>query len=191
MQVEATAIAAVKLVKPARFDDSRGFFSETYNRRGLARAAIDVAFVQDNLSLSRRAGTVRGLHFQTPPHAQAKLVSVVTGRVLDVAVDIRRGSPTFGRHVAVELSAASGEQLFVPEGFAHGFCTLEPDTRLAYKVSAFYDGDHDHGIRWDDPALAIPWPVAHDSALLSEKDAALPRLADIESAFGYQSGGNL
>ncbi len=186
MRIEATAIPAVKLLHPTRLADDRGFFSETYSRRTFADAGIDVDFGQDNLSLSRSPGTVRGLHFQTPPHAQAKLVGAVTGRVLDVAVDIRKGSPTFGKHVAVELSAADGAQLLVPEGFAHGFCTLEPDTRVTYKVSAFYAPAHEAGILWHDPALGIDWPVTPEAAFVSDKDRALPALADFETCFAYQ-----
>lgn len=185
MEVEATAIPAVKRVQPRLFADARGCFSETYRSDTYAKAGIDAVFVQDNLSLSPTPGTVRGLHFQLPPHAQAKLVSVVSGRVLDVAVDLRRGSPTYAQHVAVELSAESGEQLYVPEGFAHGFCSLEADTRVAYKVSAFYAPDHEAGLRWDDPALGISWPVAAADALLSDKDLVLPSLADFESPFAY------
>jgi len=185
MQIETTAIPAVKLLRPTRLADDRGFFSETYSRRTYADAGIDVDFGQDNLSLSHAPGTVRGLHFQTPPDAQAKLVGVVTGRVLDVAVDIRKGSPTYGKHVAVELSAADGAQLFVPEGFAHGFCTLEPDTRVTYKVSAFYAPEHEAGILWHDPALSIDWPVTSEAALVSDKDRTWPKLAEFESCFGY------
>ncbi|MDP6951657.1 MAG: dTDP-4-dehydrorhamnose 3,5-epimerase [Alphaproteobacteria bacterium] len=185
MEVEATAIPAVKLIRPRVFRDSRGCFSETYRSDSYAQAGIDTAFVQDNLSLSPTPGTVRGLHFQLPPHAQAKLVSVASGRVLDVALDLRRGSPTFAQHVAVELSAADGEQLFVPEGFAHGFCSLAPDTRVTYKVSAFYAPDHEAGLRWDDPTLGIVWPVAAADALLSDKDLALPALAAFETPFVY------
>ena len=177
----------MKLLHPTRLADDRGFFSETYSRRTYADAGIAVDFGQDNLSLSRLPGTVRGLHFQTPPHAQAKLVGVVTGRVLDVAVDIRKGSPTYGAHVAVELSAADGAQLFVPEGFAHGFCTLEPDTRVTYKVSAFYAPDHEAGLLWHDPALGIDWPVTPEAALVSDKDRTWPKLADIESRFAFRS----
>ena len=185
MDIEATAIPDVKLVRPKRFDDERGFFTETYSRRAYADAGIDAAFVQDNLSLSISVGTVRGLHFQTPPHAQAKLVGVVTGRVLDVAVDLRKGSPRFGHHVAVELSAADGAQLFVPEGFAHGFCTLAPETRVSYKVSAFYAPAHDAGLLWHDLALGIAWPVTPETAQVSEKDRSLPALADLDLCFDY------
>ena len=172
------AIPDVRLLKPRRFGDSRGWFAETWSRRSL-----DVAFCQDNMSRSAEVGTVRGLHFQKPPHAQAKLVMVLKGRILDVAVDIRRASPTFGRHVAVELSAEEGDQLFIPRGFAHGFCTLEPGTEVMYKVDDFYAPETDAGIFWADPDLAINWPVRVDQAHLSPKDLGLPRLKDIESPF--------
>ncbi len=172
------AIPDVRLLKPRRFGDSRGWFAETWSRRSL-----DVAFCQDNMSRSAEVGTVRGLHFQKPPHAQAKLVMVLKGRILDVAVDIRRASPTFGRHVAVELSAEEGNQLFIPRGFAHGFCTLEPGTEVMYKVDDFYAPETDAGIFWADPDLAINWPVRVDQAHLSPKDLGLPRLKDIESPF--------
>ena len=172
------AIPDVRLLKPRRFGDSRGWFAETWSRRSL-----DVAFCQDNMSRSAEVGTVRGLHFQKPPHAQAKLVMVLKGRILDVAVDIRKSSPTFGRHVAVELSATEGNQLFVPQGFAHGFCTLEPNTEIAYKVTSFYAPAHDCGLLWSDPALDISWPVDRDAAVLSEKDTRYPRLADLEQTF--------
>ena len=172
------AIPDVKLITPRRFADDRGWFTETWSRN-----ALDVDFCQDNQSLSHAIGTVRGLHFQKPPHAQAKLVSVLRGRILDVAVDIRRGSPTFGQHVAVELSAEDGNQLFVPRGFAHGFCTLERDTHVLYKVDAFYAPESDAGLYWADAALGITWPVDEAKAHLSPKDAKLPRLADIVSPF--------
>ena len=173
-------IPDVQLITPRRFADSRGWFTESWSRR-----TLDVAFCQDNMSLSAPRGTVRGLHFQKPPHAQAKLVSVLRGRILDVAVDIRVGSPTFGQHVAVELSAEEGNQLFVPRGFAHGFCTLEPDCMVMYKVDSFYAPESDAGLLWSDPALAINWPVSPDAAELSPKDQKLPRLADIMSPFTY------
>lgn len=179
MQVIDTLIPAVKLVRPARHADHRGFFSETFSRRALAQAGIDRDWVQDNHSLSRVCGTVRGLHFQVPPHAQAKLVRVVRGAVLDVAVDLRHGAPSFGRHVAMVLDAASGAQLFIPEGFAHGFCTLEPETEIAYKVSAYYEPSHDRALCWDDPALAIDWPDGADPALLSARDRVAPLLHEI------------
>jgi dTDP-4-dehydrorhamnose 3,5-epimerase len=179
MQVIDTLIPEVKLVRPSRHADHRGFFSETFSRRALAQAGIDRDWVQDNQSLSRARGTVRGLHFQLPPHAQAKLVRVVQGAVLDVAVDLRRGSPSFGRHVAMVLDAASGAQLFIPEGFAHGFCTLEPDTEIAYKVSAYYEPSHDRALRWNDAQLGIDWPDCADAALLSARDRLAPLLREI------------
>ncbi len=173
----------VKLIRAARLADPRGTFAETYVRRDFAAAGIALEFVQDNESLSLKPGTVRGMHFQIPPFAQAKLIRVLTGRVLDVCVDLRRSSPLFGRHAAVELCAESLDQLFVPAGFAHGFCTLEPDTTVLYKVDAVYSAEHDRGIDWSDPGLGISWPVGKDAAIVSAKDAALPRLADIPSYF--------
>jgi dTDP-4-dehydrorhamnose 3,5-epimerase len=183
MDVRATAIPDVKIITPRKFGDERGYFSEVYNRRALREAGIDLEFVQDNHSLSAQKGTIRGLHFQKPPMAQAKLVRVTRGAALDVAVDIRRGSATYGKHVAVELSAANWQQLFVPAGFAHGFCTLEPDTEVMYKVSAYYSAEHDAGIAWDDPALAIEWPLAKKKAVVSEKDGRWPTLAEVGSVF--------
>lgn len=182
LDIRALAIPGVKLIVPPRFADARGHFSETWNRKAWAAAGLDVAFVQDNQSLSTETGTVRGLHFQRPPNAQAKLVSVQKGRIFDVVVDLRKASPTFGRHVAVELDD-SGAQLLVPRGFAHGFCTLAPGTLVAYKVDAHYAPESDTGIFWADEALGIAWPVAVDRAHLSPKDAALPRLKDIVSPF--------
>jgi dTDP-4-dehydrorhamnose 3,5-epimerase len=181
-------IEGPRLIAPARHGDARGFFSETWSRAAFASVGIDCDFVQDNHSLSRVKGTVRGLHFQTPPFAQAKLVRVARGAVLDVAVDIRKGSPTFGRHVAVELSAENWHQLFVPPGFAHGFCTLQPDTEVLYKVSAPYAPDHDKGILWNDKALAIDWPVGVDEAVVSDKDRAQPRLSELEAVFTWSGG---
>jgi dTDP-4-dehydrorhamnose 3,5-epimerase len=172
-----------KLIEARRFGDHRGFFLETYSARDFAALGIDAAFVQDNHSLSAEPGTVRGLHFQRPPVAQGKLVRVLRGAILDVAVDIRRGSPTYGRHVAVELSAANARQLYVPVGFAHGFCTLQPDTEVAYKVTDFYAPAEERAVLWNDPDLALPWPVAPDAARLSEKDRAAPRLRDLPPVF--------
>ncbi|MBB3018721.1 dTDP-4-dehydrorhamnose 3,5-epimerase [Microvirga lupini] len=183
LTVEPTAISEVKVVTPKRFGDNRGFFVETYHKQRFVEAGIDMEFVQDNHSLSALAGTVRGLHFQSDPFAQAKLIRVVRGRVLDVAVDLRRSSPTFGRHVAVELSAENGRQLLVPVGFAHGFCTLEPDTEIVYKVSAYFSAAHDHGLRWNDPSLGIDWPVAPADAILSDKDRKQPMLAELPIYF--------
>jgi len=183
LDVQPTAIPDVKLVRPQRFEDRRGFFVETYNRRRFAAVGIDEEFVQDNHSLSTAAGTVRGLHFQSNPYAQAKLIRVARGRILDIAVDLRRSSPTYGKHVAVELSAENGYQLYVPIGFAHGFCTLEPDTEVLYKVSAYYSAVHDRGVAFDDPALGILWPVDPYQAFLSDKDRRHPRLAELPSYF--------
>ena len=183
LNVGSTEIPDIRILTPRRFADDRGFFSEVYNRARLTEAGIDMNVVQDNHSLSRPAGTVRGLHFQTPPFAQDKLIRVTRGRIFDAVVDLRRSSPSYGRHVAVELSAENWQQLFVPAGFAHGFCTLEADTEVIYKVSAPYSPEHDFGLAWDDPALAIQWPVAKSSALLSEKDRRHPMLADLPAYF--------
>ncbi|MFZ1430839.1 MAG: dTDP-4-dehydrorhamnose 3,5-epimerase [Geminicoccaceae bacterium] len=177
--ITSLSIPEVKVIVPDRFGDDRGFFSETYSRRSMADAGIEEEFVQDNHSLSALVGTVRGLHYQLPPFAQAKLVRVVRGAVVDVAVDIRWGSPTFGQHVAVTLSAAAWNQIYVPVGFAHGFCTLEPDTEVVYKVTAYYSRAHDRGISWNDPELGIAWPVESATAQLSDKDRNQPRLADV------------
>jgi dTDP-4-dehydrorhamnose 3,5-epimerase len=183
MKLQHLAIPEVLLLTPRRFADERGFFSETYSQRALHELGVGASFVQDNLSMSRRAGTVRGLHYQRPPHAQAKLVSVVRGRILDVAVDVRRGSPTFGRYVSAELSEENGQQIFVPEGFLHGYATLEPDTLVAYKASAFYAPDCDGAVRWNDPDLAIAWPVDAADAQLSPKDSAAPLFANFDTPF--------
>ncbi len=187
MRIEPLDIPAVKLIVPARHGDHRGFFSEVYNRNGLAQAGIDIDFVQDNHSLSAERGTVRGLHFQVPPFAQDKLVRVTRGSVFDVAVDLRRGSPTFGRHATVVLTAREGNQVLVPAGFAHGLMTLEADTEVLYKVSDYYAPSHDRGILWNDPALGIPWPLEEADAVLSDKDRLQPRLAVFESPFEFRS----
>ena len=186
MEVRSTEIPEVKLIKPARYGDHRGFFSETYNRRALAEAGIDIDFVQDNHSSSREAGTLRGLHFQSPPHAQAKLVRVLRGAVVDVAVDLRHGSPTYGRHVIAELSADNWTQMLTPRGFAHGLLTLVPDTDLAYKVDAYFAPKHDLGVRWDDPELAIPWPLPPERVVLSDKDRRQPLFKDLPPYFSYR-----
>src|SRR6476620_6974782 len=159
LQVQALAIPDVKVITPTIVRDERGFFSETYSRRALEQAGIHADFVQDNQSLSRAKGVVRGLHFQTEPFAQGKLVRVLRGSIFDVAVDIRRGTPTFGRHVSHVLSAENWSQIWVPVGFAHGFCTLEPDTEVVYKVTALYAPQCDKGIAFDDPDLGIAWPI--------------------------------
>ncbi len=183
MQVEETAIPAVKIVTPRKHGDARGFFSEVYNKSSWEDAGLQFDFVQDNHSFSAAAGTLRGLHFQTPPFAQDKLLRVARGRILDVAVDIRPSSPTFGRHVAVERSAENWRQLLVPIGFAHGFVTLEPDTEVLYKTTAVYSPANDRGVAWDDPDLAIPWPLPAGGAMLSDKDKRWPRLKDAEVLF--------
>lgn len=175
----------VKLISPRRFCDDRGWFEETYSARSYAKIGIDVVFQQDNQSLSRPAGVLRGLHFQAPPHGQAKLVRCTRGRIWDVAVDIRLGSPTYGQWQGAELTADNGRQLFVPVGFAHGFITLEPDTEVQYKVTDFYSPECDGGLIWDDPDLAIDWPAPAGGPVLSPKDRALPRLADFASPFPY------
>ena len=174
MQIAKTDLEGVVILTPKKFGDQRGFFSETYNKRTLADAGIDLDFVQDNHSLSAEVGVVRGLHFQSQPFGQDKLVRVVRGRILDVAVDLRKSSPTFKRHVAVELSDQNWRQLLVPIGFAHGFVTLEPNTEVVYKVTNYYSPANDLGIRWNDPCLGIAWPVSEDRAILSAKDAGLP-----------------
>jgi len=176
-------IADVVLLEPVRHRDSRGFFSETYNAQTMASVGIHADFVQDNQSLTRAAGTVRGLHYQDTPHAQGKLIRVVRGAIYDVAVDLRPGSPTFGHYVGAKLSAANWRQLWIPIGFAHGFCTLEADTEIHYKVTGHYAPDADRGIRFDDPQIAIDWPYSADEIVLSEKDTGLPYLADIAPPF--------
>jgi dTDP-4-dehydrorhamnose 3,5-epimerase len=183
MRVERLAIADVILVTPARFGDSRGFFSETYNERRFSEAGIGAGFVQDNHSLSAQRGVVRGLHCQIAPSAQGKLVRVVKGAIWDVVVDIRHGSPSFGKYVGAELSAENWAQLWVPAGFLHGFCTLVPETEVIYKVNAEYDPAAERGVAWDDPDLALPWPVTPAQAVLSTKDARLPRLSACEPWF--------
>jgi len=187
VKVEALSIPDVKLITPSVFKDERGFFCETFNLRTLASVGISETFVQDNHSLSVPRGVVRGLHFQVPPHDQAKLVRVVRGAILDVAVDIRHGSPTFGKHTAYVLSASSWSQLWVPRGFAHGICTLEPNTEVIYKVTDYYAPGCDRGLRWDDPGLAIAWPVSLDKAILSPKDRTHPTLAESPVQFRYEA----
>ena len=186
MQVTALAIPDVKLIVPKRFEDRRGFFVETYNKLRLAEAGIDLEFVQDNHSLSRETGVLRGLHFQVAPHAQAKLVRVVRGSIHDVAVDIRAGSPTYGEHVGETLSAENGAMLLVPVGFAHGFVTCEPDTEVIYKVTDYYAPDCERGIAYDDRALAIDWRLAGRAPIVSDKDRSQPHLKDAAQAFLHQ-----
>ena len=175
----------VKLISPRRFGDDRGWFTETYNSEKYTRIGVAVQFRQDNHSFSRSPLVLRGLHFQAPPRGQDKLVRCVRGRIWDVAVDVRNGSPTYGRSVAAELSAENGRQLFVPVGFAHGFLTLEADTEVEYKVSDLYAPDCDGGLIWNDPELNIAWPLSGGSPVLSDKDTRLPPFRDFQSPFPY------
>jgi dTDP-4-dehydrorhamnose 3,5-epimerase len=183
MQLIETEIPAVKVLVPKKFGDHRGFFSEVYSDTLLAGLGVEARFVQDNHSLSAEKGVVRGLHYQLPPMAQDKLIRVVRGAIIDVAVDIRRGSPTFGRHVACLLSAENWKQMFVPAGFAHGFATLEPNTEVLYKVTNYYSPSHERGIRWNDPKLGINWHVPETDAVLSERDRKHPMLAEMSDLF--------
>ena len=183
LEIRPLGLDGVVEIRPAKIGDDRGFFSETWNAAVWREAGIDLAFVQDNHSLSRQRGVLRGLHFQAPPAGQDKLVRVTRGSVFDVAVDIRRGSPTFARWAGVILSAAEWNQLLVPKGFAHGFVTLEPDSEVQYKVTAPYSAEHDRAVRFDDPAVAIDWPLPHDSMILSAKDRAAPLLAGLDTGF--------
>ena len=183
LEIRPLHLADVKLVIPPIHRDTRGFFSETYNRKAMSAAGISTEFVQDNHTLSSESGTLRGLHFQAPPHAQGKLLRVTRGAIFDVAVDIRVGSPTFGQHATANLTAANWMQVWIPPGFAHGYCTLEPDTEVIYKVTDYYAPECDRGIKWDDAALGIKWPIAPDKVHLSEKDRNQPALKDIAPAF--------
>lgn len=179
-EIHPTRLEGVLEIVPARFGDTRGFFSETYNATRLAEAGIDLIFVQDNHSLSARRGVLRGLHYQLPPRAQDKLVRVVRGAIFDVAVDIRRGSPTFAQWVGVELSAEKWNQLLVPKGFAHGFVTLTENTEVVYKVTDYYSPEHDRSIRYNDPDIAIDWPIAAGDLQLSDRDRAAVRLTEVD-----------
>lgn len=183
MQIEDTPLAGVRVITPSRFGDHRGFFSESYNRDTLADHGIDITFIQDNHSLSRTRGTVRGLHFQAPPRAQDKLVRCGRGALFDVAVDIRTSSPTYGHWFGTELSFENGRQLLVPAGFAHGFVTLEPDTEIIYKCSDSYAPETEGALRWDDPQIGIDWPISDFDPILSDKDAIAPGLAGFDSPF--------
>lgn len=186
MQIDELTLPGAYIITPKRFGDDRGFFSETYSKAAFDQIAPGVDFVQDNHSLSREAGVLRGLHFQLPPHAQGKLVRVPRGRVLDVIVDLRVGSPTHGHHESVELSAENWKQLWVPAGFAHAFCTLEPDTEFCYKVTEFYAPQSDSGIAFNDPDLAINWPFDTEKLILSDKDRNLQAFKDFRSPFTYE-----
>jgi dTDP-4-dehydrorhamnose 3,5-epimerase len=186
MQIEPTPLSGVLRLTPARFGDTRGFFSESWSRARMEQAGLHYDFVQDNHSLSSAVGTVRGLHFQAPPHAQAKLVRCGRGRLLDVAVDIRKGSPTFGKWIADELSFENGRQLLIPRGFLHGFATLEPDTEIIYKCDDGYSPECDGAVRFDDPDIGIDWEIDPKKAILSDKDTAAPLLRDFDSPFIFE-----
>lgn len=187
MKIFTFNIPDLKLVVPKRFSDARGHFSETWSERLFRAQVADMTFVQDNQSISAKKGTLRGLHFQKPPCAQGKLVRVVRGSIFDVAVDIRRGSPTYREHVAVVLTAAGGQQLWVPPGFLHGFCTFEDETEVLYKVTSYYSPDHDAGVLWSDPELAINWPIERNSVILSDKDERHPLLSELPDYFEYEA----
>ena len=181
-----TALPGVLILTPARHGDDRGFFSESWNRARLKEAGIHLDFVQDNHSFSAQKGTVRGLHFQSDPHAQDKLVRCGRGSLFDVAVDIRRGSPTYGRWIGEELSFENGRQLLVPRGFLHGFVTLEPNTEIIYKCTDYYTPECDGAVRWNDPDIGIDWPLDGATPMLSGKDEAAPLLADFDTPFTYE-----
>ena len=186
MQIEQTPLPGVLILTPRRFGDARGFFSESWNRQTLAGHGIDLDFCQDNHSLSAQVGTVRGLHFQASPHAQDKLVRCGRGALYDVAVDIRTGSPTYGRWTGVDLTAENGRQLLVPKGFLHGLVTQSPDTEIIYKCTDYYAPDCEGAVRFDDPAIGVDWGIAPGEAILSDKDAVAPLLADLDSPFAWE-----
>jgi dTDP-4-dehydrorhamnose 3,5-epimerase len=185
--VAAEGLPAVRVLLPQRHEDARGFFSEVWREDSMAQAGIKVRFVQENHTLSRAVGTIRGLHFQVGPAAQGKLVRCLRGSILDVAVDIRHGSSTFGRHVSIVLSAENWKQLYVPIGFAHGYCTLEPNTEVLYKVTAYYDPASERGLVWDDPDIGIAWPVKAENAILVARDRGYPRLSELPTLFPFAS----
>jgi dTDP-4-dehydrorhamnose 3,5-epimerase len=185
MQIEPSAIADVLLIKPIKRHDERGFFSETSRRDVLEAAGLTEEFIQDNHVYSAKAGVLRGLHFQTPPHSQGKLVRCTRGAILDVAVDIRKGSPTFGHHVAVKLSAENWQQLWIPAGFAHGYVTLESHSEVIYKVTDYWSSACERGIAWNDPDLAIQWGISSAEAIVSDKDRTNPRLSELEPFFNF------
>jgi len=183
LEIQSFPIDGIKLIRPRRIADARGYFAATYVRSEFVAAGIDHEFVQDNESRSRTTGTIRGLHFQIRPFAQTKLVRVLRGRILDAVVDLRRSSPSYGKHLAIELSEAAGEQLLVPAGFAHGFCTLEPETMVLYKVDNVYSAEHDRGVYWADASLGIEWPVTAVDAVVSERDRGLPKFRELPAYF--------
>jgi dTDP-4-dehydrorhamnose 3,5-epimerase len=183
LEVFSLSIPDLKLIRSPRSADLRGYFAETYVRRDFVAAGLEHDFVQDNQSCSHAVGTVRGLHFQIAPFAQVKLIRVLRGRIFDVAVDLRHGSLTYGRHAWVELDSNGGLQLLIPQGFAHGFCALEPKTEILYKVTNVYAPEHECGVYWNDPTLEIPWPAVANEAIMSEKDRALPKIAELPVYF--------
>lgn len=185
MDVIETSLPEVKLITPRRFGDQRGFFSEIYNRRALAEIGVAAEFIQENHAYSADVGTLRGLHFQSPPATQTKLLRVLRGAILDVCVDLRHGSPNYGKHVMVEMTAENGQQILCPQGFAHGLLTLKPHTEIAYKVDAYYAPELDLGVRFDDPDLAIDWPLPEEKLILSEKDRNQPWLRDLPEIFTF------
>ena len=185
MKISKFAIQGPLLLTPLKFNDDRGFVSETYSARRLESHIGAVNFVQENHTSTEAVGTIRGLHFQIPPAAQGKLVRVARGAVYDVAVDIRTGSPTFGGHIGVELSAANWAQLWIPAGFAHGFCTLEPGTEVIYKLTDYFSPAHDCGLAWNDATVRVDWPVDIDSAKLSVRDCSQPQLAELPQYFTF------
>lgn len=185
MNIVETKISGVVLLEPRRFGDARGWFSETWNARVLSEAGLNYEFVQDNHSFSATKGTLRGLHYQRPPHAQDKLVRCTRGGILDVAVDIRKGSPTFAQWVARELTAENGHQLLIPKGFLHGFVTLTPDCEVQYKCSDFYAPECDGSVRWDDPQIGVDWGLDGVAPVLSDKDNAAPAFSDLDNPFEW------
>lgn len=185
MEITLLDIPSVLLFTPHHIGDERGYFAETFRADVFAQECGDWTFVQDNESRSAKAGTVRGLHFQSEPHAQGKLVRCTAGALFDVAVDIRKGSPTFGQWVGETLTPENGRQLWVPPGFAHGFCSLEPDTVICYKVTGYYSAECDKGLAWDDPAIGVIWPGVADPETLSAKDRKQPALADLPAYFSW------
>lgn len=186
MQIEFSPLSGLLVITPRRFGDHRGFFSESYSVRALAAQGIETLFVQDNHSVSMQPGTIRGLHFQNPPHAQAKLVRCGRGSLFDVAVDIRKGSPTYGHWFGTELSFENGRQMLIPAGFAHGFVTRAPETEILYKCSDYYAPETEGALLWNDPDIGIDWGLGKLEPVLSDKDAAAGRLADLDSAFLWQ-----
>ncbi|MBJ3764345.1 dTDP-4-dehydrorhamnose 3,5-epimerase [Maribius pontilimi] len=185
MYIETTPLPGVLILTPKRFGDDRGFFAETWNRQRMAQAGLDIDFVQDNHSVSARTDTLRGLHYQSPPHAQSKLVRCGRGALWDVAVDIRVGSPTYGRWTGVELTPENGKQLLIPSGFLHGFVTRAPDTEIVYKCSDHYHPDCDGAIAWNDPDIGIAWGLESTAPILSDRDAKAPALADMDPVFTW------